>query len=389
MKIDIVIGAGFGDEGKGAFVNHLCSTNIKTMVVRFNGGHQVGHTVVDGDKRHVFSNFGSGTLQGTPTYWSKYCTVSPTGVLREGNALRKMGVKPVIYFDANAMVTTPFDILQNRINEGTARHGSVGVGFGQTVQRNEDHYHLYMRDLLYPEIRDAKIKNIIKYYGFDFDPAKPHQHERTRELYNAFIHACDDLVDRFEILHSGLKGFYDHRFVFEGGQGIMLDMDYGFFPNVTRSNCTSKNALELIKTLLPNEYHGGIHTYYMTRAYQCRHGMGHMSNEDLDTSYIIENPIETNVKAEFQGEFRKSVLDLDMLQYAINCDKYEHHGGSKTLVVTCLDQVPARLPVTTGGKLIEVDWENIATRIDPMIETIGTWSDEGYNCADTDCIKGI
>jgi len=379
-NIDIVLGTLFGDEGKGAFVNYKCTTKEKPLIVRFNGGHQVGHTVVIGDKRHIFSNFGSGTLQGVPTFWSRFCTVSPTGVLKEGKVLREMGITPEVYYDANAMITTPFDILQNIRNNDVNNHGSVGVGFGQTIQRNDDHYHLYVRDLQYPEIRDAKLKNIInKYYRLNFDPQHEHQNATTKKIYEDFLVACDDLVDRYEIMQNGLQGLYDHNFIFEGGQGIMLDMDYGFFPNVTRSNTTAKNALVLIK-----EIEKGIgcklntHTYYITRAYQTRHGNGYMTNGHLDNSYIIENPNETNSSDGFQGEFRKSVLDLDMLHYAISCDKYENPDSKRTLVVTCLDQVPARIPVTMEGKLIEVEWKDIATRIDPIMNALGTWSDEGY-----------
>jgi len=379
-NIDIILGTLFGDEGKGSFVQYRCSTKSKPLVIRFNGGHQVGHTVVHNGVRHVFSNFGSGTLRGVPTYWSKFCTVSPTGVLKEGNYLRGMGIDPVLYFDLNAMITTPFDILQNIRNDNANKHGSVGVGFGQTIQRNDDHYHLYVRDLLYPEIRDAKLKNIInKYYGMNFDPAKTNQHAKTRKIYENFLVACDDLVKRYQFMYD-LKGLYLHDFIFEGAQGIMLDMDYGFFPNVTRSNTTAKNALEIIKTL-PFETH--IDTFYITRAYQTRHGNGHMTNEGLDTNYIIDNPNETNVMG-FQGEFRKSVLDLDMLKYAVGCDTYENPRSSRNMVVTCLDQVPARIPVTKEGKLVKVNWFDIA-RYCGIRFKYGSWSENGY---DDDLING-
>ena len=376
MNVSIVLGTLFGDEGKGTQVNFLAKDAKNPLIIRFNGGHQVGHTVVLNGMRHVFSNFGSGTLQSAPTFWSRFCTVSPTGVIREEKVLNEMGIRPVVYYDANAMVTTPFDILRNRNLEGALNHGSVGVGFGQTIQRNEDKYHLYMRDLLYPEIRDAKLKNIInKYYNYGFDPAKTNQNKKTREIYMDFIKACNELVKRHEIImEGGLRNFQDHDWIFEGGQGIMLDMDYGFFPNVTRSNCTAKNALELLKDF-PVEH---IRTFYMTRAYQCRHGNGHMTNEDLDTSYIIENPNETNVMGDFQGAFRKSVLDVDMLKYAIQCDKYENPKSKRILVVTCLDQVPARLPVTINDVFMEVEWKEISTRIDPMMESWGSYSEEGY-----------
>ena len=72
MSHSIVIGLGFGDEGKGITTSYLCKKLEGTkIVVRFNGGHQAGHTVVFNGKRHIFSSWGSGTLQGIPTYWSE------------------------------------------------------------------------------------------------------------------------------------------------------------------------------------------------------------------------------------------------------------------------------------------------------------------------------
>jgi len=198
MKVSIVLGMGFGDEGKGAFVNYLCSKAKNPLVVRFNGGHQVGHTVVVDDKRHVFSNFGSGTLLGAPTYWSEYCTVNPMGVLKEGNALRSMGIDPILMFNANAMITTPFDVLKNLKLDGLNNHGTVGVGFGTTIQRNDDHYHLYVRDLKYPAIRDIKLKNIQeKYYGY----VSP-DNSRTKMMIEEFKSACDDMMRRFDVIDN-------------------------------------------------------------------------------------------------------------------------------------------------------------------------------------------
>lgn len=76
--ISIVLGSFMGDEGKGQTVHNICAKNPEnSLVIRFSGGHQVGHTVKYGDLMHTFSNFGSGTLLGVPTYWSEYCTVDP------------------------------------------------------------------------------------------------------------------------------------------------------------------------------------------------------------------------------------------------------------------------------------------------------------------------
>lgn len=368
-EVSVIVGLLFGDEGKGSFVNYLCSQVKNPIVVRFNGGHQVGHTVVHNNKRHVFSNFGSGTLQGIPTYWSEYCTVSPIGVLKEGKVLNEMGLKPIVYYNANAMVTTPFDILMNYKLEEINRHGSVGVGFGTTIQRNEDHYHLYVRDLQYPEIRDEKLRLIQeKYYKHSSKLG-----EKAQKLVDDFKAACDDLVSKYKII-DGLYGLYDHHLIFEGGQGIMLDADYGFFPNVTRSSTTSKNAMEIIKTI---PFAVDVHTYYVTRAYQCRHGNGHMTNEDIDISYIKENPNETNVDTGLQGKFRKSVLDLDMLKYAISCDKYHNPESRRIMVITCLDQVPQRFPVTINGNLAVVDFKEITEYCDITFR-YPCYSETGY-----------
>jgi len=378
MNVSVVVGLGYGDEGKGSFVNYLASRNKNSLVVRFNGGHQVGHTVVIGDNRHVFSNFGSGTFQGVPTYWSEYCTLSPVGILREGNALREMGVNPKLYINANAMVTTPFDILKNHKLEEKNKHGSVGVGFGTTIQRNEDHFHLYARDLLYPLVRDEKLRLLINtYYGFNFDSkSESPQHATTRKMYDDFIAACDDLVSRYEIVDNFI-GFLDRELIFEGAQGIMLDCDYGFFPHVTRSSTTSKNVWELIKKY--NIPVSDATTYYITRAYQTRHGNGYMTNEGLDTSYIKENPNETNIY-NYQGNFRKSILDLDLLKYALSCDRYHNPvtQSKKKIVITCLDQVnPEAIPVTINGQIETVKFNRIASYCG-IAYKFPCYSDTGY-----------
>lgn len=97
-KIYVVIGLGYGDEGKGLSTDYLCLKSDKPLVVRFNGGHQAGHTVVlPNEKMHIFACFGSGTLRGIPTYWSKFCTLSPTVLLAEYKELIAIGTNPILY----------------------------------------------------------------------------------------------------------------------------------------------------------------------------------------------------------------------------------------------------------------------------------------------------
>jgi adenylosuccinate synthase len=367
-EVKIVVGLSYGDEGKGSTVNSLCTDPTNTIVVRFNGGHQAGHTVVQRGQKHVFSNFGSGTMKGIPTYWSEFCTVNPIGVRNEGKALREYAlpikeVEPIVYFDANAMVTTPFDIHQNMVNLRTLKDGTVGVGFGQTIKRNEEgFYRLYMRDLLYPKIRDEKLRLIgERYYDYNYQGQMipPSQsitsHNETIRVVNEAIEefklACDELVRQYPIVNDITNVLrYDADLIFEGAQGIMLDMDYGYFPHVTRSNTTSKNAFSIIKKF--NIPCNRVITYYISRAYQTRHGNGYLCNEGQfkNDVEIRINPKETNVDTGAQGIFRRAVLDLDTLRYAINCDEHHNFTTEKVLVMTCCDHVEAdRIPITNGG----------------------------------------
>lgn len=375
-SISVIVGLGFGDEGKGSTVNYLSNQLYDPLVVRFSGGHQVGHTVVQNGKRHVFSNFGSGTLSNVPTYWSEYCTINPLALFKECNKLETLDVHPDLFIDGNAMVTTPYDIIRNQGVETHKRHGSVGVGFGTTIQRNEDNYRLYARDLAYPKIRDAKLKNIQElYYRYGL-ATNPQQMEMNKKLVEEFVDACKFVVNRFNIITNPAGILTTNNLIFEGSQGILLDMQYGFFPNVTRAHTTSRNAFDLIKKygLSIND----VETYYVTRAYQTRHGNGFMTNEDMDVSYIKENPLETNVENAFQGKLRKGILDIEMLEYALSCDA-RYNDSVKKIVFTCLDQVPEEIPTTyLSNNVVIRTYEEIGNLLGFVNnEIFGSFGDEG------------
>lgn len=347
---NIVLGMGFGDEGKGITTDFLCLQRANALVVRFNGGQQAGHTVVNSkDKRHVFSNFGSGTLRGNPSYMSQFCTIYPAGIAHEYTNLVAMGFRPKLYIDALAKVTTPYDIAWNRALEQVNRHGSCGLGFGSTIERNEGPNKLFAQDLLFPMVLQEKLKTIYRYYlqkcKQDGRQGLLHAYQQavTEFSEEEFLYFVERTVKIASILpeHEVFKKF-DHV-VFEGAQGILLDMDYGFFPHVTRSNTSSKNALELIKR-------NGLaepQIYYVTRAYQTRHGNGPMTNEGMPLKLRgTEN--ETNQTNCWQGHFRKSVLDLELLNYALIADANHAKGLLKNLVVTCLDQLVDGLQLTNS-----------------------------------------
>lgn len=334
----IVLGMGFGDEGKGVFTDFLASRLDRPVVIRFNGGHQCGHTVRhDSGKLHVFSNFGSGTFRNVPTFFSKYCTIDPTGMVREFRALERLGVRPTLLVDPLAMVTTPFDKYYNVNNRENLRHGTVGVGFGATIERHLRPYKLYAQDIFFPAVFDRKLEAVREYYRLRCK-GKGMEAGLEALLLDQFheqVAACRDMI-RLQTETQLFAGGFDN-YIFEGGQGILLDMDFGFFPNVTRSHTTSKNAMEMLRR---NACTAPTSIYYLTRVYQTRHGNGWMSTEAYPVR-LINNDYETNVSAGHQGAFRTGILDLDMLRYALQCDAAFAGEASRQMVISCLDQLTA------------------------------------------------
>ena len=138
MKARIVLGCGYGDEGKGITTDFLCSHASDPIVIRFSGGQQAGHTVIRDGVKHIHSNFGSGTLQNVPTYFTEHTTFYPATILRERARLKAIGIdNPFIAFHPLAKLTTPYDVFANRSCDETMSHGTCGLGVGKTMKRNE------------------------------------------------------------------------------------------------------------------------------------------------------------------------------------------------------------------------------------------------------------
>ena len=361
----IVLGLGYGDEGKGLATDWLCRQHRPALVVRFNGGSQAGHTVAEpGGRRHVCSSFGAGTLAGVPTLWASYCPVAPGPALAELAALRRLGVAPQLLLDQECPLTTPYDVLYNRALEdarGTDRHGSVGAGFGTTVARHEQPaLRLSARHLLDPAALAAGLRRIQAHYRArlaDELPAFAFDDLDLDSLDQQFLAAAAELA----ALHSTggtvqvvaqaavLAGVGARPLVLEGAQGILLDMEAGTFPHVTRSHTTSRNALALLQTHLPGHF---PQLHYVTRAYATRHGAGPLPHEQALP--LHQHAQETNQAHSYQGNFRRAPLHLPSLRHALAADAPFSANLPRHLLVTCLDQTPGGQLLTAGlaGELL-------------------------------------
>jgi len=338
-NISIVLGAGFGDEGKGQCVHAISKPN--DLVIRFSGGHQCGHTVITSDRgKHVFSQFGSGTFNGAATYLSEYCTTYPVALLHEYNALNSLNISFSPFFvHPLILITTPYDLAYNRAISMINKHGTCGVGFGATVQRNTDFYHLYAHDLQNQYVFETRMAMIAQYYDDKISGLNMSSQITFEEELKTAMEGWNESIDffrnfvRIATLQSIVRQFED--VVFEGSQGILLDQHAGFFPHVTRSNTTSANALEIIKAV-PELEKATLDTYYLSRCYHTRHGNGPFVDQPIE---LINSENESNQENDWQGIFRTSCLDLDLLKYAIQYDMINNRQGEKKLIMTCLDQL--------------------------------------------------
>ena len=358
----VIIGGAFGDEGKGLFTDYLSSrSQEQACVVRFNGGAQAGHSVELADgRRHVFSHFGSGTLAGLPTYLSSFFVCSPIIFLRERALLAKLGFQPRLYVDPACPVTTPYDIMINQIIEqsrGKARHGSVGVGFGETLERHGNAaFSLTVADLADTNALRAKLDAIrgewtarrLTALGLETIPAEWQERIAADGIRERFVDDCAVFLNG--VTMAPLKHLHSYEaLVFEGAQGLLLDQDYGWFPHVTRSHTGLKNVVSLSRGLGIE----ALDVHYLTRCYTTRHGAGPLPHELPEQPYdgIVD---KTNRSNPYQGSLRFAWFDLDLFADTVARDLRTHRGGGiklrPHLGMSCLDQVGGEATYITGGR---------------------------------------
>lgn len=331
MKARVVIGANYGDEGKGLIVDYLCATEGAGVVVRFNGGAQAGHTVVTPDGlRHVFHHVGSGAFCGVPTFLSKYFVVNPIVFFREMDELKtKLVEPPVVFADPQCKVTTFADMIINQRKEdkrGIKRHGSVGLGLHETMQRSQlPSMCITMADLWNrpKNFRDRLAESCGKWAEYRTGAVI----ERADEMIEKFIAGCDQFAEH--VHPAGIGQCKDP--VFEGAQGLLLDQDNkAAWPHVTHSKTGMHNVRLLCAQLGVTD----ITTYYVSRTYLTRHGAGPMENAEDPTMKYAD---DTNFAHAYQGQLRFSKLEPDWLYE--RCQEDFGTGGSCKLVYTHCDQL--------------------------------------------------
>jgi len=362
MSVNIVLGLNYGDEGKGRIVEQLPTLfdlNKESLLnVRFSGGQQCGHTVhLEDGRNHVFSNFGCNTFDDVATFFTEHTSIYPPTAVTEYNILKEKDANPILFVHPYAKLTTPYDVAFNRAKSMEARN-SCGLGIGATQERhNTTMFKTYAMDLFYNyNTLTQKLLNIKEYYR---------NKAQSLSIYSIYAVLLSEIEPDFYDSLDEYKSFTKletyqsltsyEEYIFEGSQGIGLDMDFGVFPDVTYASTTMKNAFDTIsKMQLGTE---SLYVNYVTRAYLTRHGDGFFENGNLN---LKNNEKETNVNNPNQGEFKIGYLNYDLLNYNLFANNslchYEVSVDNNNLFVTCVDQTDEKF---NEDKITTMNFNNI------------------------------
>ena len=325
MKVEAVIGANYGDEGKGLFTEYLCRNRPSPVVVLSNGGCQRGHTVNSRTLgvRHVFHHFGSGTLVGAPSVYSRTFLLNPIAYVTEKRELAELGISPVALRAPGCLLQLPCDMFVNQTLEkarGNGRHGSCGWGIWETNVRNNWHFRLTFDDFEAMDY-DAKRRCLLEETEWGFchrlDSVEGQVDYDVLEtvMSDAF---CDHFIKDFDDMAKSVKKLSSSRLldvdwaeygvdaqtlIVENGQGLLLDKKYAPLDENGRRDVhstPSKTGLDGVKEALELESAGCITANYISRTYFTRHGAGPFPEETPGMMFYDK----TNVQNDYQGSIR-------------------------------------------------------------------------------------
>ncbi len=244
----VVLGSQWGDEGKGKIVDLM--TDEAGMVVRFQGGHNAGHTLVIGSEKTVLHLIPSGILRKHVTcVIGNGVVVAPDALLKEIAMLEGKGV-PVrerLLVSFNCPLILPVHVALDQAREarrGENKIGTTGRGIGPAYEDKVSRRGLRIVDLLHSDSFPAKLKELLEYHNFaltQYYGVEAVDYQQTLEQCQQWAEQIRGLCcDTVQAIHQArAKGV---NIMFEGAQGSLLDIDHGTYPYVTSSNTTAGGA---------------------------------------------------------------------------------------------------------------------------------------------------
>ena len=277
----VVIGAQWGDEGKGKIVDWL--TDHARGVVRFQGGHNAGHTLVIGGKKTVLHLIPSGILrEKVACYIGNGVVLSPQALIEEIETLEAAGVdvRPRLKISEACPLILPYHAALDQAREsakGAGKIGTTGRGIGPAYEDKVARRAIRLQDLFHRERFSKKLGEVLDFHNFvlkNYFHAAPVDFQKTFDETMQLAERFKPLIaDVPRLLYEAQKA--GHNLLFEGAQGSLLDVDHGTYPFVTSSNCVAGAAAAGAGI-------GPQHLHYIlgiTKAYTTRVGSGPFPTE--------------------------------------------------------------------------------------------------------------
>ena len=379
MSTTVVLGAQWGDEGKGKVTDFFASS--ADYVVRFQGGNNAGHTIVVGDEKLALSLTPSGVLYPdcVPVIGSG-CVID-LGFLKE--ELQMLNDKNVntekLAISPNAHVVMPYhklldELIEESLGEnkiGTTKKG-IGPCYADKIQRRG----IRVQDLLNQDVFEKKVKANVEETNLTLTKIYNQPPLVAEEIINEFSDYKDivsnHVVDTSLLIDNAIKD--QKSILFEGAQGTLLDIDHGTYPFVTSSNTSSGNAA-IGSGVGPKNIDRIVG---VTKAYISRVGSGPFVTEQKNEigDYLIEKGAEFGVVT---GRRRRcGWLDLVSLKYSVRVNSLTELFITKLDVLSGLEELQLCIGYKTENKVI-TDYPYELTTLDsaePVYETVGGWSDD-------------
>ena len=379
MTTTVVLGAQWGDEGKGKVTDFFASS--ADYVVRFQGGNNAGHTIVVGDEKLALSLTPSGVLypECVPVIGSG-CVVDLDFLKKELEMLNSKNVSTKkLAISPNAHLIMPYHKLLDELIEeslGKDKIGTTKKGIGPCYSDKIQRCGIRVQDLLDDEIFAQKVnknleeKNQILTKIYGRDPLDLNEIINEFKSYKDIV--TNHIKDTSLMISNAIKS--NKNILFEGAQGTLLDIDHGTYPFVTSSNTSSGNAAigSGVGPLNLNKIVG------VTKAYISRVGSGPFITEQENEigDYLIEKGAEFGVVT---GRRRRcGWLDLISLKYSVRVNTLTELFITKLDVLSGLDEIKLCVGYMNGDEVI-ADYpyqQSILYNAQPVYETFEGWEED-------------
>ena len=390
----VVIGTQWGDEGKGKVVDWL--TDHAQAVVRFQGGHNAGHTLIIGGKKTILRLIPSGIMHPNVTcYIGNGVVLSPEALFKEIGELESAGlnVKGRLKISEAATLILPYHVAIDHAREkkrGSDKIGTTGRGIGPAYEDKVARRALRVQDFFYPDQFAAKLKENLDYHNFALTQYyKVDALDFNKVLDEAMSYAEQIkpmVVDVSSALYVAEQA--GQNLLFEGAQGTLLDIDHGTYPFVTSSNCVAGNAAAG-SGVGPSSLH---YILGITKAYCTRVGAGPFPSELYDhDNPKKQDPIGIRL-AEVGKEFgsvtgrprRTGWLDAAALKRSIQINGLTGLCITKLDVLDGIETIRLCVGYKLDGKTLDVlpRGAEAVARCEPIFEDFKGWTESTVGITD-------